>query len=101
MSEDVNIRLLKVEHRQETLEKTAHDGLVAQKETSEAMKDLTLQMGRLIDKFDSHSDAQKEHYKQLKLNTSRLDKQESTIRILNGAISAIVIGAVLIALNFK
>ena len=101
MNEDVNTRLLKVEHRQETLEKTAHDGLAAQKETSEAMKDLTLQLGRLVDKFDSINENQKEYYKQLKINTSRLDKQESTIKVINGAIGAIVVSAVLVALNLK
>lgn len=99
MNEDVNTRLLKVEHRQETIEKVAHEVATTQKETNESINALTQQLGRLIDKFDSISESQKEHYKQLKENTSRLDKMESSTKLFNSIISAIILGAVTLGYN--
>ena len=99
MNEDVNTRLLRVEHRQETIEKVAHDVATSQKETNESINALTQQLGRLIDKFDSISEAQKEHYQQLKENTSRLDKMESSTKLFNSIISAIILGAITLGYN--
>lgn len=99
MNEDVNTRLLRVEHRQETIEKVAHEVATTQKETNESINALTQQLGRLIDKFDSISESQKEQYKQLKENTSRLDKMESSTKLFNSIISAIILGAVTLGYN--
>ena len=101
MSDDVNTRLLKVEHRQDTIERVVHDAAATQKETNESINKLTNQLGRLIDKFDGISEDQKEHYKQLKENTSRLDKMESNTKLFNAIITAIVVGAILIAMNLN
>lgn len=99
MNEDVNTRLLRVEHRQETIEKVAHEVAMGQKETNESINGLTNQVGRMIDKFDSISESQKEHYKQLKENTSRLDKMESSTKLFNSIISAVILGAITLGYN--
>ena len=101
MSEDVNVRLVKVEHRQDTLEMAVHESVGAQKQTNEAINGLSTQLARTIDKFDMIIETQKEQGKQQKDNTSRIDKMEASNKLFNSIITAVVIAAILIGLNLK
>ena len=101
MSDDVNTRLVKVEHRQDTIERVVHEAVTTQKETNESMNRLTNELSRLIDRYDGISENQKDQGKQLKENTSRLDKMESNQKLFNSIITAIVVGSILVAMNLK